>query len=162
MCRPKGFQCPNSLSLEYCELHCRNHCHHQTSLISHTIFANTKLPLTTWFLAIHLITQAKTGLSALSLKRQFGVSYNTTWSMKHKIMQVMKERDDRRPLSGLVQIADAYWDGKQCGGKRGRGASHKTPLIAAVSLNEDDHPLYMNLQVAKGFTAEAVEQWASK
>jgi hypothetical protein len=57
-------------------------------LISGTIFEQTKLPLTTWFLTIYLITQAKTGMSALELKRQVGVSYNTAWSMKQKIMQV--------------------------------------------------------------------------
>jgi hypothetical protein len=32
------------------------------------------LPLTIWFLAIYLISQAKTGLPALALKRQLGVS----------------------------------------------------------------------------------------
>jgi hypothetical protein len=48
-------------------------------------------------LAIHLIAQAKTGLSALAFMRQIGVSYNTAWSMKQKIMQVMKERDDSKP-----------------------------------------------------------------
>ncbi|MCU7881842.1 MAG: hypothetical protein KZQ60_15920 [Candidatus Thiodiazotropha sp. (ex Lucinoma aequizonata)] len=35
------------------------HCHHQTSLTSGTIFANTKLPLTTWFLSMFLVTQTK-------------------------------------------------------------------------------------------------------
>lgn len=34
------------------------------------MFTSTKLPLTSWFLAIYLISQAKTGLSALALKRQ--------------------------------------------------------------------------------------------
>ncbi len=29
--------------------------------------------------------------------------------MKQKIMQVMKERDDSKPLSGIIQIDDAYW-----------------------------------------------------
>jgi len=71
-------------------------------LTSGTLFEQTKLPLATWFLAIHLITQAKMGLSALALKRQLGVSYNTAWSIKHKIMQVMKERDDSKPLSGII------------------------------------------------------------
>ena len=60
----------------------------------------------TWFLAIYLLTQSKTGLSALALKRQLGVSYNTAWSVKHKIMQAMEERDDQKPLSGFVQIND--------------------------------------------------------
>ena len=65
-----------------------------------------------WFLAMHLITQAKTGISSLALKRGVGVSYNTAWSMKQKIMQVMKERDDSQPLSDIVQIDDAYYGGE--------------------------------------------------
>jgi hypothetical protein len=118
---------------------------------SGTIFEHTKLPLTTWFLAIHLITQAKTGLSALCLKRQLGVSYNTAWSMKQKIMQVMKERDDSRPLSCTIQLDDAYWGGERRGGKRGRGTPNKVPFVAAVSLNKEGHPIAMNLHVVKGF-----------
>lgn len=63
---PKGFVCP--------ACHCRRHttferagrthgqcprCRHQTTVTSATIFASTKLPLATWFLAMHLMTQAK-------------------------------------------------------------------------------------------------------
>jgi hypothetical protein len=40
---------------------------------------HTKLHLTTRFLAIYLISQATTGLSALEMKRQLGVSYPTAW-----------------------------------------------------------------------------------
>jgi len=39
----------------------------------------------------------------LALKRQIGVSYNTAWSLKQKVMQAMKERDDRKPLSGIIE-----------------------------------------------------------
>jgi hypothetical protein len=96
-----GFSCPECSCQKYCYLKARklyqcNQCHHPTSLISGTIFEQTKLPLTKWFLAIYLITQSKTGLSALALKREIGISYNTAWSVKHKIMQVMKERDDSK------------------------------------------------------------------
>jgi hypothetical protein len=63
----------------------------------------------------------KTGLSALGLKREIGVSYNTAWGMKHKIMQVMKERDDSKLLKGTIQLDDVYWGGERHGGKRGRG-----------------------------------------
>jgi transposase-like protein len=99
---PSGFQCPGCGGRRYSVIKTRNlyqctTCHHQTSLISGTLFEQTKLPLTTWFLAIHMLTQAKTALSALALMRQIGVSYNTAWSLKHKIMQAMKERDDRKP-----------------------------------------------------------------
>ena len=147
---PHGFICPNCHSTRYCELKCRKlyqclGCHQQTSLTSGTIFESTKLPLTKWFLAMHLLTQSKNGLSALALKREIGVSYNTAWSMKHKLMRVMKERDDSKPLEGIIQLDDVYIGGELSGGKRGRGSENKSPIVAAVSCNELGHPLRMNL-----------------
>lgn len=164
---PDGFHCPDCGSDRYALIKTRNlhqcsKCHHQTSLISGTIFEQTKLPLTTWFMAIHLVTQAKTGLSALALKRQVGVSYNTAWSMKQKIMQVMKERDDSKPLSGTVQLDDVYWGGERRGGKRGRGSENKTPFVAAVALNGNGHPISMNMNVVKGFQSAEITRWAKR
>jgi len=80
-----------------------NACHHQTSLIAGTLLEGTKLPLTVWFLAIYLVSQAKTGLSALALKRALGVSYPTAWLIHHKLMQAMVEREDR-PVRWLGQF----------------------------------------------------------
>jgi len=162
---PTGFVCPDCGSKKHCVLKTRRlyqcyQCHHQTSVTSQTIFEQTKLPLPQWFLSIHLITQAKTGISALSLKRQIGVSYNTAWSMKHKIMQVMKERDDSKPLTGIIQLDDAYLGGEQRGGKRGRGSANKVPFVAAVSINKEGHPVAMNLNVVKGFRLNAIAKWA--
>ena len=162
---PEGFVCPECGTKSFCTLKCRkvyqcNHCHHQTSLTSGTIFSSTKLPLSQWFLAIHLITQSKTGMSALELKRQVGVSYNTAWSMKQKVMQVMKERDDKKPLSGVIQLDDVYWGGELHDGSRGRGSKNKTPFVAAVSLNEEGHPVAMNMNVVKGFRLTEISRWA--
>ncbi|WP_419609403.1 IS1595 family transposase, partial [Thiolapillus sp.] len=98
-------------------------CHRQTSLTSGTIFAATKVPLTKWFLAIYLLTQRKTSVSALQLKRDIGVSYNTAWKMKHQLMQVMLEREKGKKLSGRIEIDDAYIGGERPG-KPGRGAAH--------------------------------------
>ena len=160
---PNGFICAECGCTHYCTLKTRklyqcNGCHHQTSLISGTIFEQTKLPLTIWFLAMHLITQAKTGISALALMRQLGVSYNTAWSMKQKIMQVMKERDDSKPLSGVIQLDDVYWGGERRGGKRGRGSANKVPFVAAVSVSKEGHPMAMNMNVVKGFQAKEIER----
>lgn len=162
---PEGFRCPECGAEQHSKINTRqlyqcSRCHHQTSLTSGTIFEYTKLPLRKWFLAIHLITQAKTGVSALSLKRQIGVSYNTAWQMKQKIMQVMKERDDGKPLSGIIQLDDAYWGGERRGGKRGRGTANKVPFVAAVSVNEDGHPAAMNMHVVKGFRLNEIAKWA--
>jgi len=113
-------------------------------------------------LAIHLITQAKTGISVMELHRQLGVSYNTAWSIKHKLMQVMKERDDSKRLTGVIQLDDVYWGGERHGGKRGRGSADKTPFVAAVSINEDGHPIAMNMNVVNGFRSREILSWAKK
>ena len=39
-------------------------------------------------------------ISVLELSRQLGMRYNTAWSLKHNLRQVMKERDDTCPLGG--------------------------------------------------------------
>jgi len=82
--------------------------------------------------------------------------------MKHKIMQVMKERDDSKPLSGVIQLDDVYWGGERHGGKRGRGSKNKVPFVAAVSLNEEGHPITMNMNVVKGFRLSEISRWAKE
>ena len=109
-------------------------CRHQCSVISGTIFESTKLPLTRWFLAMHLLTQAKNNVSALELKRHLGVSYPTAWLVKHKLMEVMRLREDSRQLTGRVEIDDAYLGGEHSGGKTGRGSQNKVPFIALFHL----------------------------
>jgi transposase-like protein len=145
---PRGFVCPRCAGaartsflragLPYWE--CRA-CAHQCSLISGTMFESTKLPLSRWFLAMQLLTQAKNNVSALELRRQLGVSYATAWLVKHKIMEAMRLREDRRELDGRVEIDDAYLGGERLGGKRGRGSANKVPIVAAVQTTPEGQPI---------------------
>lgn len=164
---PEGFRCPRCAQTAHYVLRDGTRkvfqcaaCRHQASLIAGTVFQGTKLPLTTWFLAIYLISQAKTGLSALALKRQLGVSYPTAWLIHHKLMQVMADREERYVLEGNVQVDDAYLGGEHTGGKVGRGSENKVPFVAAVSLTDENHPLRVRLTPVSGFTSEAVLAWA--
>jgi transposase-like protein len=162
---PKGFRCPNCGNERYCEIKKRklfqcNKCHTQTSVTAGTIFAATKIPLTIWFLGIYFITQSKVSISALSLSRILGVSANTALLMKHKIQQVMKLRDDSKPLTLFVQIDDAYWGGKKRDGVRGRGATGKTPFVAAVSTNKEGNPAAMRFSQVKSFSKDEIKAWA--
>ena len=163
---PEGFMCPECGHSSHCKisrgLYQCHHCHRQTSVTSGTIFEYTKLPLTTWFLGIYLLTQSKSGVSALNLKRQLGIGYNAAWRMKHKLLQVMKESDDSTPLSGNIQIDDAYWGGEKHGGKRGRGASGKTPFVAAIQTNENGHPIAMRMTKLSGFKKDEIFNWAER
>ncbi len=140
---PEGFRCPRCGGTAHCvlrggsrKLYQCNGCHHQSSLTAGTVLQGTKLGLTVWFLAIYLLSQAKTGLSALALKRHLGVSYPTAWLIHHKLMQAMAEREERYVLEGQVQVDDAYLGGERSGGKVGRGSENKVAFVAAVSLNE--------------------------
>jgi hypothetical protein len=129
-------------------------------LIAGTLFQSTKLPLTLWFLAIYFISQAKTGLSALALKRLLGVSYPTALLIQHKLMQAMVEREAHYTLSGHIQVDDAYLGGELSGGKAGRGSENKIPFVAALSLDEDGHPFRIKLTTVTGFTNKAISDWA--
>ena len=135
-------------------------CRHQTSLTAGSLFEHTKLPLTTWFLAIYMISQAKTGLSALAMKRQLGVSYPTAWLLHHKINRVMAARENVHQLEGIVQVDDAYLGGERAGGKPGRGSENKVPFVAAVSLDDKDRPRFLKLNLVSGFTSDAIGKWA--
>ena len=82
--------------------------------------------------------------------------------MRHKLMQVMMERDREHPLSGWVELDDAYLGGERCAGKRGRGAPGKTPFLAAVATNEEGHPLRVKLTVVEGLRLTEVAAWAQQ
>ena len=164
---PQGFGCPRCGAAEHYvvghgarKLFQCNGCRHQTSLTSGSLMEHTKLPLTTWFLAIYLIGQAKTGLSALALKRHLGVSYPTAWLLHQKVNRAMAQQDSAHRLHGAVQLDDAYLGGERAGGKTGRGSENKVPFVAAVSLNDKGHPLHLKLSMLSGFTSKAIGQWA--
>lgn len=164
---PHGFRCPHCRHAAYYRIQGRTHplfqcaaCRKQTSLTAGTLLQKTLLPLRIWFLALYLIGEAKTGLSALALKRQLGVNYRTAWLMHHKIMQAMQQRDSAYTLSGTVQIDDAYLGGERSGGKVGRGSENKVSFVAAVSLDEQQHPIYLKLTPVTGFSQQAIIEWA--
>lgn len=165
---PKGFVCPScgcghssSFRREGRLYFQCTACRHQCSVISGTIFEATKLPLSRWFLAMHLLTQSKNNVAALELQRHLGVCYKTAWLMKHKLMEVMREREDSRQLEGRVEIDDAYLGGERMGGKVGRGSENKVPFIAAVQTTPDGQPQFVCLR-PQPFTNEEVAIFAAR
>ncbi|MBF0437174.1 MAG: transposase [Magnetococcales bacterium] len=106
---PRSYQCPECGGEKYSEIKTRklfqcSRCRHQTSLTAGTIFQGTKLSLRKWFLAMYFLTQGKSGISSIALSRHTGVSQNTAWRVKHKLMQVMLEREEKKQLSGRIEV----------------------------------------------------------
>jgi hypothetical protein len=163
---PQGLRCPRRSSAEHYvvghgarKLFQCGGCRHQTSLTSGTLMENTKLPLRTWFLAIYLISQDKTGLSALALKRHLGTHYRTAWLIQQKLMKTMAQRDSEQPLAGFIQLDDAYLGGERPG-VGGRVSTNKVPIVAAVATSGEGHPLRVKLNQVAGFSREAIAHWA--
>jgi len=165
---PEGYICPACESRCHCivwhgevkTFQC-NRCHTQVTLTSGTIFHATKLSLVKWFQAMYFMTQTKNNVSALELKRLIGVCYRTAWRVKHKLAQVMSEREETTILSGRVEIDDAYLGGQYPGGKVGRGSENKVPFVAAVETNDQGHPMRAVFAPVKSFTSKEIAAWAS-
>jgi transposase-like protein len=103
----------------------------KTSPTAGTIFAETKLPLRTWFQIGWYVTNQKQGVSALGLQRALGLgSYETAWTILHKLRRAMV-RPDRDLLVGEIEDDETYVGGA-VPGARGRGALGKVVVAVAV------------------------------
>jgi transposase-like protein len=109
--------------------HCSD-CRYQYSVTTGTMFHDSHLPLTKWFLAIYMICSAKKGVSAAQLKRELKTSYETAWYMAHRIRTAMSEDDEFcQKFAGIVEADETYVGGKGKG-PRGRSTASKVPVIA--------------------------------
>ena len=107
-------------------------CNRQESVLSGTIFQDTKKPLMLWFRALWYITSQKNGTSALGLQRVLGIgSYKTAWTWLHKLRRAMV-RPGRDRLTGRIEVDESYFGAPGIGGKRGRGAENKVLVVLAV------------------------------
>jgi hypothetical protein len=103
-------------------------CEFKMSVLVGSIFQGTKLPLNLWFQMIWWFMGQKSGASALSLQRNFGIgSYRTAWKLLCKLRSCTV-LSTRSPLTGDVEVDEAFLGGvnnKQIVGiaaeKRGRG-----------------------------------------
>src|SRR4051812_1181363 len=66
----------------------------------------SKLPLTTWFWAAHLMATRSNGMSARQLEDQLGVTYKTAWLLAQKLRRSMAD-PNRTLLEGVVEVDQA-------------------------------------------------------
>jgi len=86
-------------------------CKAQFSATNGTIFNDSHLPLTKWFMALAIIVDAKKSISAKQLQQHLGIgSYRTAWYMAHRIRKSMVDSDPM-PMTGVVEIDETYIGG---------------------------------------------------
>lgn len=114
-----------------------NGCKKTFTVTVGTIFQSSKVPLNKWLLLMYLMTTAKKGISALQLERALGLTYNTVWSMAHKVRSAMCPTAEElsKQLGGParpVEVDETYWGTqvKKMPGARGWG--HKMKIVSMV------------------------------
>src|SRR5260370_24706345 len=81
-------------------------CGSQTSITAGSVMHRSKLPLTVWFWAAHLMSTHSNGMSARQLADQLGLTYKTAWLLIQKLRRSMVD-PDREPLEGVVEVDQA-------------------------------------------------------
>ncbi len=121
---------------------CAKNGGYRFSIITHTIFQDTKIPLKLWFKIAYLMLQSKKGMSALQIHRtifgeESGSDYRTSWYICTRLRAAMKG-DVLPPFTGIVEIDETgiggkdknrHWDKKQ----HITGLTGKTTVIGAIS-----------------------------
>jgi len=82
-------------------------CNHTFSVTSGTIFANHKLPLKTYLIAIAIFTNAVKSLSALQLSRDLDCQYKTAWVLSHKIRESLMDKNSDT-FDGVCEMDGVY------------------------------------------------------
>src|SRR3984893_17287695 len=95
-------------------LHYCDECKGQFTATVGTLFERSKIPLTKWWLAMHLLGSSKKSMSSHQLHRMLGVSYKSAWFMTHRIREAMRD-GKMGPLGGQNRIVES--DETVVGGK---------------------------------------------
>jgi len=106
-------------------------CGYQSSLRAGTIFEGSRKPLGTWFRAMWYVTGAKSGASAVTIKRVLGLGgYQTAWTWLHKLRRAMVT-PGRDRLRGDVEVDDSFIGAPE-EGRHGRRMIRKTMVVVAA------------------------------
>jgi transposase-like protein len=105
---PRGMSCP----------HCGNHriyrlekqrrfkcgkCQKQFTVRTHSVLAESKIPLQKWMMAVWILTSNSKGISSVQLGKTLGVTQKTAWFLAHRIRESFTEKIDTTQWHGGIR-----------------------------------------------------------
>lgn len=110
-------------------------CRKQFTVRVGTIFEDSKIPLSKWLMAIHLMTSSKKGVSSHQIAREVGITQKSAWFVCHRIREAMKKEPMAGMLKGEIEVDEKYVGARKPRYKgtsnRGRGTK-KAPVMVLV------------------------------
>src|SRR5260370_15748163 len=114
-------------------------CKKDFTIVTGTVFGETKLPLRKWFIAIYLLSNTSKGISSVQLAKHVGVTQKTGWFMDHRIRSAMKQ--NKGQLFGKIEADETFIGGlaknmhkkKREAAIKGTGGTDKTPVLGMRS-----------------------------
>lgn len=93
-------------------LKCREKvCRKKFSVTVGTIYQDTKIPLTKWFLATYILSIHSKGISSLQLASWLDITQKSAWHLNHRIREMLSTKAPK-VLKGLVEVDETYVGGK--------------------------------------------------
>lgn len=140
-------------------------CEKQFTVTVGTVMHKSKIPISKWIAAFHMICAHKKGVSSLRLQRDLGLgSYRTALHMSHRIRLAIREEPMASLLGGKVEVDETYVGGKPRNGaepgRTGRGTK-KTPVLALVERGGKARAMpvqRVNAKTLKGAIRENIDR----
>jgi transposase-like protein len=124
-------------------------CRKQFSVTVGTVFERSKVPLSKWLYACHLMCASKKAVSSKQLERMLGITYKTAWFISHRLREAMVA-----PITGKlggsnpVEADETYW-GNVGKNKGQRGYEHKMKIVTLVERNVEKRSFHVANVTAK-------------
>jgi len=111
-------------------------CRNKFSVTVGTIYENTKLPLTKWFLATYILSVHSKGISSLQLASWLGITQKSAWHLNHRIREMLTDNDPKL-LEGIVELDECYIGGLESNKHAKKrtvkgGVGNKTMVFGAI------------------------------
>lgn len=110
-------------------------CGSTFSVTSGTVFAGRKLSLQTLIAGTLMWVNSAAGQPALELKRHLNVSYNTAYTLQHKLREALVRGYNQGPLAGDLEMDGAHQAGRRAAEKRGKPQGSR-PVTAETPIEE--------------------------
>ena len=154
---PDGVTCPTCGRKDVTFLENQNrwqcktkHPKRQFSAKVGTIFEDSPIDLSKWFVAIWLIASAKNGISSYELHRAIGITQKSAWFVLHRIRLAMTAGNFEKKFEGRVEVDETFIGGQarymhkaqREKAMRGMvaGRWHRTAVVGAIQRGDKNTP----------------------